>query len=70
MGINNNIYMSIEIWGVFFSLIAVLTIYLTRHFDKSGSRKLTLAMLCSAALMISDSISIYYRGMCSHEPIQ
>ena len=56
------VYFSIEIWGAFFSLIAALTILLTRHFDKSGSRKLMLAMLCSAALMICDGISIYFRG--------
>lgn len=56
------VYFSIEIWGAFFSLIAALTILLTRHFDKSGSRKLMLAMLCSAALMICDGITIYFRG--------
>ena len=56
------VYFSIEIWGAFFSLIAALTILLTRHFDKSGSRKLMLAMLCSAALMICDGISIFFRG--------
>lgn len=56
------VYFSIEIWGAFFSLIAALTILLTRHFDKSGSRKLMLGMLCSAALMICDGISIYFRG--------
>ena len=65
MGQNNEIYMSIEIWGVFFSLIAALTIFLTRHFDKSGSRKLMLALLCSAALMVSDCASIYFRGNAS-----
>lgn len=57
-----NIYFSIEIWGALFSLIAALTILLTRHFDKSGSRKLMLTMLCSAALMICDAVSIYFRG--------
>ena len=56
------VYFSIEIWGAFFSLIAALTILLTRHFDKSGSRKLMLAMLCSAALMFCDGISIFFRG--------
>ncbi|HCA04313.1 MAG TPA: hypothetical protein DEO32_00290 [Ruminococcaceae bacterium] len=56
------IYFSIEIWGAFFSLIAALTILLTRHFDKSGSRKLMLAMLCSAALMTCDGISVFFRG--------
>ena len=56
------VYFSIEIWGAFFSLIAVLTILLTRHFDKSGSRKLMLAMLCSAALMFCDGVSIFFRG--------
>ena len=52
-------------WGCFFSLIAALTIFLTRHFDKSGALKLMLALLCSAALMISDSVSIYFRGKVS-----
>lgn len=56
------IYFSIEIWGAFFSLIAALTILLTRHFDKSGSRKLMLTMLCSAALMVSDAVSLFFRG--------
>ena len=56
------VYFSNEIWGAFFSLIAALTILLTRHFDKSGSRKLMLAMLCSAALMFCDGVSIFFRG--------
>ena len=56
------VYFSIEICGAFFSLIAALTILLTRHFDKSGSRKLMLAMLCSAALMFCDGVSIFFRG--------
>ncbi len=62
MNLNQTIFFSIEIWGAFFSLIAALTILLTRHFDKSGSRKLLLALLCSAALMISSGIEIYFRG--------
>ncbi len=56
------IFFSIEIRGAFFSLIAALTILLTKHFDKTGSLKLLLSMLCSAALMIIDAVSIYYRG--------
>lgn len=56
------VYYSIELWGALFSLIAALTILLTRHFDKAGSRKLMLTMLCSAALMVCDAVSIYYRG--------
>lgn len=56
------VYYSIELWGALFSLIAALTILLTRHFDKAASRKLMLTMLCSAALMVCDAVSIYYRG--------
>lgn len=56
------VYYSIELWGALFSLIAALTILLTRHFDKAGSRKLMLTMLCSAALMVCDAVSIFYRG--------
>ena len=62
MDVTQTVYFSIELWGAFFSLIAALTILLTRHFDKSGSRKLMLAMLCSAALMICDGISIWFRS--------
>ena len=62
MDVNQSVYFTIEIWGAFFSLIAALTILLTRHFDKSGSRKLLLALLCSAALMISGGIALYFRG--------
>lgn len=65
MGISLNVYISIEIWGAFFSLIAALTILLTRHFDKVGSRKLLLALLCSAALMITNAISLYFDGNAS-----
>lgn len=57
-----SVYFSIEMWGAFFSLIAALTILLTRYFDKSGARKLMLAMFCSAALMLCDGISILFRG--------
>lgn len=62
MNMSQTVYFSIEIWGAFFSLIAALTILLTRHFDKSGSRKLMLTLLCSAALMIADGISTFFRG--------
>ena len=65
MEISRTICVSIEIWGAIFSLIAALTILLTRHFDKDGSRKLMLVMLCSAALMISDCISISFLGYTS-----
>ena len=56
------VYYSIELWGALFSLIAALTLLLTRHFDKSGSRKLMLTMLCSAVLMVCDAVSIFYRA--------
>lgn len=62
MDIRQTVFFSIEIWGAFFSLIAALTIILTRHFNKSGSRKLMLTMLCSAALMICDTVSIWFRA--------
>lgn len=62
MDVSQNIYFSIEIWGAFFSLIASLTILLTRYFDKVGARKLLFAMLCSAALMLCDAASVFFRG--------
>lgn len=70
MSMIQTVYFSIEMWGAFFSLIAFLTVLLTRHFDRVGSRKLMFTMLCSAMLMISDAVSLYFRGNASEAGYQ
>ena len=57
-----NIHFSIEMWGALFSLVGLLIVFLTRYFDKVGSRKLMLVLLCSALLMISDGLAWLFRG--------
>ena len=56
------VHFSIEIWGALFSFISVVCIYITRHFDKTGARKLITLMLCAMLLMISDSLAWVFRG--------
>ena len=56
------IHFSIEMWGALFSLVGVLIVFLTRYFDKVGSRKLMLVLLCSALLMVSDGLAWLFRG--------
>ena len=56
------IHFSIEMWGALFSLVGALIVFLTRYFDRAGSRKLILVLLCSALLMISDGMAWLYRG--------
>ena len=56
------IHFSVEMWGALFSLVCVLIVFLTRYFDRAGSRKLSLVLLCSALLMISDGFAWLFRG--------
>jgi sensor histidine kinase YesM len=56
------IHFSIELWGAFFCIIAVVNIALKRAFDVKGSAKLVALMANSALLMISDAFAWIYRG--------
>ena len=56
------IHFSVEMWGVLFSFVGALIVFLTRYFDKVGSRKLVLVLLCSALLMFSDGLAWLFRG--------
>lgn len=56
------IHFSVEMWGALFSLVGMLIVFLTRYFDKTGSRKLMLVLLCSALLMVSDGLAWLNRG--------
>ena len=56
------IHFSVEMWGALFSFVGLLIVFLTRFFDKAGSRKLMLVLLCSALLMISDGLAWLFRG--------
>ncbi|MBR6360897.1 MAG: hypothetical protein IKS04_03810, partial [Clostridia bacterium] len=59
------VHFSIEIWGALFSLISVVSIYITRHFDRKGANKLIILMLCTMMLMLSDSLAWVFRGSVS-----
>jgi sensor histidine kinase YesM len=56
------IHFSVEMWGALFSFVGALIVFLTRYFDRVGSRKLILVLLCAALLMISDGLAWLYRG--------
>ena len=56
------VHFSIEIWGALFSLISVVSIYITRHFDRKGAKKLIVLFFSAMMLMISDSLAWIFRG--------
>ncbi|MBO4893663.1 MAG: histidine kinase [Clostridia bacterium] len=56
------IHFSIEIWGALFCLISVFSVFITRHFDPKGARKLIVLLLCAMLLMVSDSLAWIFRG--------
>ena len=56
------IHFSIEIWGALFCLISVFSVFITRHFDLKGARKLIVLLLCAMLLMVSDSLAWIFRG--------
>jgi len=62
LSVQQYIHFSIEVWGVLFSLVALITVFATRYFDKAGSRKLLFVLFCSFALMICDSLTWIYLG--------
>ena len=56
------VHFSIELWGAFFCLIAVIIIYINKDFDKKGSYKLINLMLTSTVLMVSDAMAWLFRS--------
>ena len=56
------IHIAVELWGALFSLLAALTVFITSYFDRKGGIKLSLLMLCSAALLVSDALAWIFRG--------
>ena len=57
-----NLHISIDLWGAFFGLIAIVSILIGKSFDKKGSRLLISLMVCSMLLMLSDMLSWVFMG--------
>ncbi len=56
------VHFSIELWGAFFCLIAITTIFIQKEFDKNASYKLIALMTSSFFLMVSDAMAWLFRG--------
>ena len=56
------VHFAIELWGALFSIIAGISIFITRHFDKAGANKLLKLITTVALLLISDAVSWASRG--------
>ena len=56
MNTQQYIHLSIEIWGCFFCLIAAVTVFITRDFDRKAARSLIKVIICCIALMASDGL--------------
>lgn len=51
-----------ELWGAFLSLVILVSVFVKRHFDKKGARRLMGVVLCCALLLISDAFARFLRG--------
>ena len=56
------VHFSVELWGVFFCLIASFVIWISRGQNKILSYKMIALMIVSALLMISDATAWLFRG--------
>ena len=56
------LHISIDLWGAFFCLIAVISILIGKYYDRKGSRLLIALMLCSMLLMVSDVFVWIFSG--------
>ena len=56
------VHFSIELWGAFFCMIAITTVFIQREFDKSASYKLIALLTSSFFLMVSDAMAWLFRG--------
>ena len=57
-----NLYISIDLWGAFFCLIAIVSILIGKSYDKKGARLLIAIMICSMLLLISDVCTRFFAG--------
>ncbi len=57
------IHFAVELWGALFCVVAAVSIFITRPFDKKGADKLLQLVSAVALLLISDAVSWVFRGM-------
>ena len=56
------IHFSIEMWGALFCVVATISVFITRRFDKVRANKLTNLLVASTLLMVSDAFAWMFRG--------
>ncbi len=56
------LHVSVEMWGGFFCIIAMIAVFMTRKYDRKAAHSLTLVMLCSIALLTFDALSWFVIG--------
>ena len=53
---------SVDLWGAFFCLIAMISILIGNSYDKKGSRMLIELMICSMLMMVSNLLVRIFTG--------
>ena len=56
------IHIVFEIWGAIFCLIAVVCVYVMRHFDRIGARSLCALLGTDVVLNLNEALAYWYRG--------
>ena len=53
---------SIELWGFFLCMVAIICIGFTRNIDKKGAEKLDDVLICDSLMLLNDVFALYFRG--------
>ena len=56
------LHVSIDLWGAFFCLVAIISILIGQSYDKKGARLLIYVLICSMLLMVSDVFVWIFSG--------
>ena len=57
-----NLHVSVDLWGIFFCLVAVISVLIGQRFDRQGSLRLIALMICAMLLLFSDVLASLYAG--------
>ena len=53
---------AIDVWGVMFCLLALISVFITRHFDRSGAARLSILLVCCILTLAADTALWIFRS--------
>ena len=53
---------AIDIWGALFCLLALISVFITRHFDRSAAARLSTVLICCILMLTADTALWIFRS--------